>query len=113
MNFSQIGTRASATGSDSMSAAREHVVHARHAWRDGRPIAEHFAEDDAAMRAVLLDEARRRDRRRDVGRAADDARLRRPRRSTSSTLSTPFCSVRTVVDGPVSARSIGSAVALS
>ena len=60
MNFSQIGTRPSSTASDWMSAPASASWSARTRAGQPRQRAEHLAEDDAAVRAGLLDDARAR-----------------------------------------------------
>ena len=71
MNFSQIGMRPSPTASAWMSAPTSACSSRAHAIGHPRQRAEDLAEDDAPMRAGLLDHARRGERRRDVGRAAE------------------------------------------
>ena len=71
MNFSQIGTRPSPTASAWMSAPASASWIWRTRSRHPRQLAEDFAEDDAAVRAGLLDHAGAAQRGRDVGRAAE------------------------------------------
>jgi len=71
-----------------------------------------FAQHDPAVRPGLSNHAGRFDRRRDVGRAGNRRGLAHDRRDILA-LSTPFCSVSTVVDGPTSARRSGIAAGLS
>ena len=63
-----------------MSAPAERVAYRLDPIGHARQRAEHLAEDDAAMGAGLLDDAWRRERRRDVGHAAEHRRFAEARR---------------------------------
>ncbi len=60
--------------------ARQGVADRADARAQSRQRTKHFPEDDAPVRARLLDEAGRRERRRDVGDATDDRRFPELRR---------------------------------
>ena len=112
-NFSQIGTRPSSTGYDWMSAPANASWMRVHALAQPRQLAERLAEDDAAVRAGLDDEARRLERGRDVGGAAERARLAGDRRHLAGAVDAVLDREHRRSTSPSIGVSSGSAVGLS